>query len=445
MPLPAHRPWLASAARDLMTPGLVLIGIGLVSWLVQRGFKHGSGPYRDFFDFYHAAAAVRLGENIYTSGDGGYIYPPLLAVLLQPMSRLEPVVAANTWTVLCAIMLVISASLLSSAASLAFRLYLRPWHVLAAAAFSCLVVGESLKTEFGWNNSNMLVLLAVSLGVHSMDRRPVVSGLALALGASIKYLPIVFLPYFVLRRRWGHAAAMAIGLLVFNLLPALQLGWEKNLEYLRVALRGMLNMVGGKAEGPAAAIHTVSSEYSWSIPSAAARFVERIGGQPTMTVAITVGCAVLLLAAGWGLYVFHRVPLWRGRHGGLDRAAPGGSGVVLLEGVGLITGAIMFSPQTTRSHMTLLVALVSVLAVLLLYGRAGLARLLLISALGCITLGALSAPAFPFLKAFLVEWRTYGGPMLGIAACYLLVLWVGLREVTSNRLGFPVPRRDRAA
>src|SRR5689334_3909941 len=47
----------------------------------------------DFADYWNAAHAMREGTNIYTSGQHGYIYPPLLAFVLQPLTFIPERVA----------------------------------------------------------------------------------------------------------------------------------------------------------------------------------------------------------------------------------------------------------------------------------------------------------------------------------------------------------------
>src|SRR5258708_505657 len=42
----------------------------------------------DFRHFYAAAVAMSQGTDLYKSGTGGYVYPPLLAFLYTPLAHL---------------------------------------------------------------------------------------------------------------------------------------------------------------------------------------------------------------------------------------------------------------------------------------------------------------------------------------------------------------------
>ena len=52
------------------------------------------GDTGDFVHFFEAARAMVRGQDIYSSGRGGYIYPPLLAFLYTPLAGLPQNAAA---------------------------------------------------------------------------------------------------------------------------------------------------------------------------------------------------------------------------------------------------------------------------------------------------------------------------------------------------------------
>ena len=83
----------ASLGERTPTEGRV-VGIGFLPFDVK--LEQGPGA-RDWRHFYLAAEALVQGENPYTSGTGGYVYPPMIAILLAPMAMVGPKFAAWIW------------------------------------------------------------------------------------------------------------------------------------------------------------------------------------------------------------------------------------------------------------------------------------------------------------------------------------------------------------
>ena len=59
--------------------------------------------------------------------------------------------------------------------------------------------------------------------------RPSLCGLMVGLATVYKVTPVIFLPLLVWKRQWKAAAWMAASILLFCSLPALRVGWQKNL------------------------------------------------------------------------------------------------------------------------------------------------------------------------------------------------------------------------
>jgi hypothetical protein len=74
-------------------------------------FVTGTG---DFEHFYRGALALRTGADLYASGVGGYIYPPLIAFVFAPLTYFTVQTAAWIMLVVNMIMGLISAWVISS-------------------------------------------------------------------------------------------------------------------------------------------------------------------------------------------------------------------------------------------------------------------------------------------------------------------------------------------
>ena len=79
---------------------IALLLLAIAAPLLVRDLKSGT---EDFGHFYRAADAMRHGEDIYVATDGRYIYPPMLAFVLQPLTFLSENTAVVVWLVLSAI------------------------------------------------------------------------------------------------------------------------------------------------------------------------------------------------------------------------------------------------------------------------------------------------------------------------------------------------------
>ena len=78
---------------------LALSGISLIIFYAYCGaeFLKHSVYAGDFSNFYDAAQAIVLGNNIFSSGHGGYIYPPLVAFIITPLTYFPMKTGAFIW------------------------------------------------------------------------------------------------------------------------------------------------------------------------------------------------------------------------------------------------------------------------------------------------------------------------------------------------------------
>jgi hypothetical protein len=212
--------WLIHALGLLL--GAVGIG-GYLQWATGGGLvRGGNWVGLDFHVYYQAALALSRGEDIYRAGiSPPYIYPPLLAALVVPLTGLSATAATITWKLLQHAWLVGAGALLVS---------LLPGRTRLLAAGLLLLGGLTpiVRDEIHVGQVNSLILLlevgALLLVTRSWwDRSEVPpahvgAGSLLALATSIKVLPGLLVAYF-----WGRGprlvAAVATG--GFLLLQAL--------------------------------------------------------------------------------------------------------------------------------------------------------------------------------------------------------------------------------
>jgi hypothetical protein len=183
----------------------------------------------DFYVYYMAAGAFLRGQNAYEISDLAwddlaaemgvsnytrpYRYPPLTAELVAPLTFLLPRAAAAFWLVLSAIAAVAAAWWLALALDTPYR-----WPL----ALGGLLLFVPPLTTLHAGQVNLLLLASLTLALWAFARRkPVWVGIALALGTSLKVIPLALVGYLLWRGRWRAllSAVLVIILLLLVTVP----------------------------------------------------------------------------------------------------------------------------------------------------------------------------------------------------------------------------------
>ena len=441
---------------------LAVILVVMVAQINRRITKGHSG---DFRHFYFAARAVLRGGGVsvsplahppvfraeqdgrrpralvddgtdpYASGTGGYLYPPLIAVLYAPVAGLSYDAAQRVMVVVDAAL--IAAGLLLAGRAILDRFDAPRWASLwtGVAAVALLADVDKVHNELQMFQTNALQLALFALSLYWLDRRPRVAGVPLGAILNIKYLSLATVPWLLLRRRWATAASTLVSGVGFALLPALVVGWRKNLHYLSVAYGGLATMVGA-GEGTAgpteqANVEDITNNLSCSLTSAMARVAKfhhlplSVGLAGAALIAVVVATVVLVTYARRGVPAF-AWPSIAQQLGQPWRATIGVEFVVVL------MGTLMFSPQTNSRHLCLVVLLTTVAAALILAGRPEVPRGPIVVALVVMFLCFVLPPGNRYTEAHHWSdlWFGIGGPCWGLLAATLVVLDAGLLHAT---------------
>ncbi len=227
-------PWRRSTAAVLLA---ITIASLLFSSLFQRYLGHVlADPNVDFRDYYFAAEMVRDNPraNLYEGATEGnpqlrsappqsqiaqrarhagfddielYLYPPLFADLLTPLTHLPLPVAAQAWRLLN--LAVVLGSVLLLARMLRMPVLSSSFVVLLTAAYAFWPVHEAV--SLGQITVVLLGLWAVGVVAYA-EGMPVLSAVALALATSFKVTPVLLLPVLLIwrDRRWLLAYSTAM-------------------------------------------------------------------------------------------------------------------------------------------------------------------------------------------------------------------------------------------
>ena len=215
--------------RNLWPLALLFAAIALcVAFFIVKG-------HRGMVDFevnYEAGRRIRAGETLYRTADGHYQfkYPPFSALLYVPVSALPLGQAKAVWFIV-----VLGSTIL--AFQLAFKLTRpRPPQVILLRIAPPLILAKCFLRELSLGQINALItavmlamiLLSTKEGTRPTAVRDTSSGGLWGISTALKPYAAVFLPYWILRKRWATLAAGAAALLLAYLAPALYFGFPGN-------------------------------------------------------------------------------------------------------------------------------------------------------------------------------------------------------------------------
>jgi len=199
--------------------------LAVLATLVVLGIKYVERAQRDthatggtaLADYRQAAGLVESGD-LYAIN---YSYPPAFALAMRPIATPTMPVAATVWF---ALQVAVLAATIGAVWIVLRRTGVeRPAWVLALSVAAC---GRFLLNNLTQGQVNTFVLLLVLAAVLALARgRELRAGGALAAAATIKFLPLVFLPGLATKRLPRATLAMGGTLVVLNaLVPAAILG-----------------------------------------------------------------------------------------------------------------------------------------------------------------------------------------------------------------------------
>lgn len=276
-------------------------------------------PHADIFDL-HTLQAVAAAHGV-PMPTLLYLYPPLLAILLIPLTLLPYRVALVVWTLFSLALWAYGTAILVQWAwqilgvtpgsarmaaghegkvSAGERDARRTRNDLAlfACAVTVLLSASFFPLLYGIINGQVtsLIFILTLLALALLRRHPQLAGATLALATWIKLFPVILIGYFLLRRRWRvvKGAALAAGLLA--VMTGLFVGWP-----------GLLASTSILANGSAMA-HAPHASWNLSLALVPLWIGLALGGEPSsvLTVlgsAIALGVAVAFAA---GVVVSHR-------------------------------------------------------------------------------------------------------------------------------------------
>ncbi len=228
MPFRLQRPNKHHAAAGLILAGLIAAACVTVT-------KRARKDRGRFVRWMAATEALEDGGMIYrrsrepTGLDEGFPNPPLMALVLKPFHALGAVPGVLLWTLfkgcLAAFILMVVLRWPSGAGP-----PFPPW----AAPVLVLLSAQVIHLDLTHGNTNLLIGATI-VGALCATRggADLLAGLLIGLAGVMKVTPLLFLPYFVWKRRWRAVGGVGLGLVLFALVvPGLFLGFAYNQQLL---------------------------------------------------------------------------------------------------------------------------------------------------------------------------------------------------------------------
>jgi hypothetical protein len=392
----------------------------------------------DFLIVYSASRAMSNQVDIYAGTAGMYIYAPFVAFIFQPLAALPERAAAIVWLALSACIIFAASLIAARKVTESWRLWQKeadpsiPWLISATAL---LLSFAKIRSDFTLGQTDCLIIVGLVGVLCWMDRRPALAGIAAGATANIKYLALIFVPYFLIKRNYRAAIASIVSFLFFFTLPALEVGLRSIKTYAIDAI-AVLNKVAGVGElisltatgrSDTPIVHSITWDHSVSLTSSILR-VTRSHGVPDfmgasliLVLFAAIAMAIVLIGRRNGVNLFQPATA---------KAASSDPGAGTIEWAALIVLALVFGPQTTARHMILLILVYTVgMAIVLAQKRRG-PQIVLIGSMVA-TAVALSLPfrETGFHPSLMVL------KLIGTASWCALVLifciiWIGSRTIS---------------
>jgi uncharacterized membrane protein len=202
----------------------------LVGVLLGAFAYHAATEPMDFRVYWHGTRGVLDGTRPVYGPESGlgwpmhYRYPPLFLLLFAPLTLLPLELAAALWSLLKGLVVIVLSRAI--AVRLGFGARREEWLV------PLLLMGPYMVGELHFGNVQFLIIALMAASLLWLRSQPRLAALSLALAASIKVWPLVFLPLLAVRRHGAVVAWTLLFIIALTLVPSLFFGFSGNAELL---------------------------------------------------------------------------------------------------------------------------------------------------------------------------------------------------------------------
>ena len=207
-----------------------LVCAGMLARYLERVPKR---HYCDFRVYHHAAQVFLQRGDIYTQDDPEitpFKYSPFFAFLVSPLGLLPIKDAAGLFFILN---FIFTALMFRGARKLCMGDSAPPRQVMLVYALSLFLVARYILLVWDSGQVPILICGLVLMGLYMFFKgKDVHAGALIAAAVLFKYLPALFIPYFIARKKFRAAGLTCLFIGLWLVLPALYAGWDTAVRYL---------------------------------------------------------------------------------------------------------------------------------------------------------------------------------------------------------------------
>ena len=222
--------------KNYFIVGLIIVAVGISAVAARRAMSGSS----DFDVYYYAAKSAAYGNPLYTldrhstnQSGGPFVYPPFFAFLMTPFTLVPIGAAAALWAL-------INLALFIGCIRLALSMFSKPFSfsdrftskktVWLVSFIAVVLLWFFDNVAMAQVNILVLFLILLSLRLYLKNQK-VAAGFFLGISAVIKLIPLLFLPYFIIKREWKYTFGFLLALLPAFLVPMAAIGLPKSVDY----------------------------------------------------------------------------------------------------------------------------------------------------------------------------------------------------------------------
>lgn len=221
---------------------LIILACLFTGLFISHKYRAPIRKYADFNCFYISGQRMLAHKNIYVIRDqetAEFRYTPVFALVMSGLALANEGVADSIWFTLNFLLMAASFICLKKSvirdglkAKSTFIFYL----LLILGSFRFIM------HNLDAGQSNILMLASIIFGLYLIEKGKEAEGGAIfAFSIMIKYTPLLFIPYFFLKRKFKVGLFITATVLFYLLLPALFIGFKTNLAYLKDLLPFLTN------------------------------------------------------------------------------------------------------------------------------------------------------------------------------------------------------------
>lgn len=212
-------------SRLLLIAGIIVIVIGFLLYInVLKGIYITND---DFKRDYYAARHFLSGESIYQDTLHPNYHPPFIALLILPIAYLPYSISSYIWSIITISLYFFSMYLVLN--ELRIKLPIE-WRMILIGFLICwypflenLILGQI---------SIVISTCIIAAWVLLRRGRETYAGILIGFASLIKLFPIIFIAYFIFRKRWRSLLGMVIMLIAGFTITTIIIGPQSQIQYV---------------------------------------------------------------------------------------------------------------------------------------------------------------------------------------------------------------------